>query len=56
MQALADLPLHMAALAAGYMTEQIAYAYGVLEKPETPEDAAMWTLVYEPGIKVTPHK
>lgn len=56
LQALADLPLHMAALAAGYMTEQIAYAYGVLEKPETPEDAAMWTLVYEPEIKVTPHK
>ena len=23
---------------------------------ETPEDAAMWTLVYEPEIKVTPHK
>lgn len=56
LQALADLPLHMAALAAGYMTEQIAYAYGALEKPETPEDAAMWTLVYEPEIKVTPHK
>lgn len=56
LQALADLPLHMAALAAGYMTEQIAYAYGELEKPETPEDAAMWTLVYEPEIKVTPHK
>lgn len=51
LQALADLPLHMAALAAGYMTEQIAYAYGALEKPETPEDAAMWTLVYEPEIK-----
>lgn len=51
LQALADLPLHMAALAAGYMTEQIAYAYGTLEKPETPEDAAMWTLVYEPEIK-----
>lgn len=56
LQALADLPLHMAVLAAGYMTEQIAYAYGALEKPETPEDAAMWTLVYEPEIKVTPHK
>lgn len=56
LQALADLPLHMAALAADYMTEQIAYAYGALEKPETPEDAAMWTLVYEPEIKVTPHK
>lgn len=56
LQALADLPLHMAALAAGYMTEQIAYTYGALEKPETPEDAAMWTLVYEPEIKVTPHK
>lgn len=56
LQALADLPLHMAALAVGYMTEQIAYAYGALEKPETPEDAAMWTLVYEPEIKVTPHK
>ena len=56
LQTLADLPLHMAALAAGYMTEQIAYAYGALEKPETPEDAAMWTLVYEPEIKVTPHK
>ena len=56
LQALADLPLHMAALAAGYMTEQIAYAYGALEKPETPEDAAIWTLVYEPEIKVTPHK
>lgn len=56
LQALADLPLHMAALAAGYMTEQIAYKYGALEKPETPEDAAMWTLVYEPEIKVTPHK
>lgn len=56
LQALADLPLHMAALAAGYMTEQTAYAYGALEKPETPEDAAMWTLVYEPEIKVTPHK
>lgn len=56
LQALANLPLHMAALAAGYMTEQIAYAYGALEKPETPEDAAMWTLVYEPEIKVTPHK
>lgn len=56
LQALADLPLHMAALAAGYMTEQIAYAYGALEKPETPEDAAMWTLVYEPESKVTPHK
>lgn len=56
LQALADLPLHMAALAAGYMTEQIAYADGALEKPETPEDAAMWTLVYEPEIKVTPHK
>lgn len=56
LQALADLPLHMAALAEGYMTEQIAYAYGALEKPETPEDAAMWTLVYEPEIKVTPHK
>lgn len=56
LQALADLPLHMAALAAGYMTEPIAYAYGALEKPETPEDAAMWTLVYEPEIKVTPHK
>lgn len=56
LQALTDLPLHMAALAAGYMTEQIAYAYGALEKPETPEDAAMWTLVYEPEIKVTPHK
>ena len=56
LQALADLPLHMAALVAGYMTEQIAYAYGALEKPETPEDAAMWTLVYEPEIKVTPHK
>lgn len=56
LQELADLPLHMAALAAGYMTEQIAYAYGALEKPETPEDAAMWTLVYEPEIKVTPHK
>lgn len=56
LQALADLPLHMAALAAGYMTQQIAYAYGALEKPETPEDAAMWTLVYEPEIKVTPHK
>lgn len=51
LQALADLSLHMAALAAGYMTEQIAYAYGALEKPETPEDAAMWTLVYEPEIK-----
>lgn len=51
LQTLADLPLHMAALAAGYMTEQIAYAYGALEKPETPEDAAMWTLVYEPEIK-----
>ena len=51
LQALAELPLHMAALAAGYMTEQIAYAYGALEKPETPEDAAMWTLVYEPEIK-----
>lgn len=51
LQELADLPLHMAALAAGYMTEQIAYAYGALEKPETPEDAAMWTLVYEPEIK-----
>lgn len=51
LQALADLPLHMAALAAGYITEQIAYAYGALEKPETPEDAAMWTLVYEPEIK-----
>ena len=51
LQALADLPLHMAALAAGYMTEQIAYAYGALEKPETPEDAAMWTLVYEPEIR-----
>lgn len=51
LQALADLPLHMAALAAGYMTEQIAYAYGALEKPETPEDAAMWMLVYEPEIK-----
>lgn len=56
LQALADLPLHMAALAAGYMTEQIAYTYGALKKPETPEDAAMWTLVYEPEIKVTPHK
>lgn len=56
LQTLTDLPLHMAALAAGYMTEQIAYAYGALEKPETPEDAAMWTLVYEPEIKVTPHK
>lgn len=56
LQALTDLPLHMAALAAGYMTEQIAYAHGALEKPETPEDAAMWTLVYEPEIKVTPHK
>lgn len=56
LQALADLPLHMAALAAGYMTEQIAYTYGALEKPETPEDAAMWTLVYEPEIKVTPRK
>ena len=56
LQALADLPLHMAALAAGYMTEQIAYAFGALETPETPEDAAMWTLVYEPEIKVTPHK
>ncbi len=56
LQALADVPLHMAALAAGYMTEQIAYTYGALEKPETPEDAAMWTLVYEPEIKVTTHK
>lgn len=48
LQALADLPLHMVAQAAGYMTAQIAYADGALHVPDAGEEAGLLTLVYAP--------
>lgn len=48
LQAIADLPLHMALLDLHYMTEQIAFEDGCLYRPATPEEGALLTLVYAP--------
>lgn len=51
LQAIADLPLHMAMLDLHYMTAQIAFADGALYRPETSEEGGFLSLVYAPSAE-----